>query len=249
MSALIRSLTFLVALVALGSADPLHADESTFNRRIGERTYRLRLVFEDDFDNLEQWQIESTGKVAVKDNQLLWNCLAGQAGTIWCKQEFGGPTVVEFDAVAAAGARNLNFIFYATHPDGLLETTNTRTGKYSQYHTFPNYIVTYLTPPLEGRKNVFSESQWRVRFRKNPGFQLLTERLLDTNVPVGRRQRVTYVLADKGRMELFVDGQLLHAHQDPSSPYRRGHHGFRTWNSEVHYSGFKVYSIVSGQDE
>lgn len=148
----------LVAMVSLACGRGADAGEPTIHRRIWDTTYRLRLVFEDDFDNLDNWLVETTGKVVVKNNWLVWDCFSGgkQAGTIWCKREFAGPTVVQFDAVGEAGARNLNFILYATHPKGLPQTTKSRTGEYKEYHVFPNYIGTYLTPRVEGESGVFS---------------------------------------------------------------------------------------------
>jgi hypothetical protein len=240
-----RLLFLVVAAWAGAQGSGVHADEATIERKIGDASYRLKLVFEDDFANLDNWLVETTGKVAVKDNWLSWDCFSSgkQAGTIWCRKQFAGPTVIEFDAVGAAGARNLNFILYATHPKGLLETTRSRTGEYGEYHEFPNYIVTYLTPPVKGEPNTFADSQWRIRFRKNPGFKLLSESLAETKKEPGRKQRVTYVLDGYGRMKLFVDGELLHAFEDTSPLYRSGHHGFRTWNSDVKYANFKVYSI------
>lgn len=222
------------------------ADEPTIKRQIGEAAYTLRPRFKDDFDDLDDWLVESTGKVSVEENWLVWDSFSSgrQAGTIWCKRRFSGPTVVEYHAVAEAGARNLNFILYATHPQGLLETTKSRTGSYGQYHAFPNYIITYLTPPAEAKPDTFSDSRWRTRFRKNPGFNLLTERMVETKQDAARQQRITYVLNNEGDMKFYVDGQLMGAFHD-KSPYRSGYHGFRTWNSDVKYANFRVYSIMS----
>jgi hypothetical protein len=237
----------LVVIVSLSCGRRTDADERTIHRMIGDTTYRLRLVFEDDFENLDNWLVETTGKVVVKNNWLEWGCFSSgkQAGTIWCKREFAGPTVVQFDAVGEAGARNLNFLLYATHPKGLLQTTNARSGEYKEYHVFPNYIVTYLTPRLEGESDVFSTTRWRLRFRKNPGFELLSERFLDTDKKAERKQRITYVSDGDGWMKFFVDGKLLHEFEDKASPYRSGYHGFRTWNSDVEYANFKVFTIRS----
>lgn len=233
----------LIGFVAACSHS-VRANELTIKREIGETTYTLRPQFKDSFDDLDDWLVESTGKVSVKDNWLMWDCHSSgkQAGTIWCKRRFSGPTVVEYDAVAEAGARNLNFILYATHPQGLLETTGSRTGSYAQYHVLSNYIITYLTPPVEGKSGTFSDTRWRIRFRKNPGFNLLTERLVETKKDAARRRRITYVLDNENNMKLYVDGQLIHAFHD-KTPLRSGYHGFRTWNSIVKYAKFRVYSI------
>lgn len=152
------------------------------------------------------------------------------------------PTVVEYDAIAETGARNLNFILYATYPQGLLETTGSCTGSYAQYHVFSNCIITYLPPPLEGKSGTFSDTRCRIRFRTNPGFNLLTERLIETKQDVARRRRITCVLDNEGNMRLYVDGQLIRAFHD-KTPLRSGYHGFRTWNSNVKYANFRVYSI------
>ena len=117
---LMRALPLLVVVTALGCWHVLLAEEPTFDREIGNEKYRLRVVFEDDFENLDRWLIESTGKVSTENNQLVWDCFSSgkQAGTIWCKHRFSGPTVVEFNAVAEAGARDLNFILYAIQGNG-----------------------------------------------------------------------------------------------------------------------------------
>lgn len=204
--------------------------------KIGEQSYRVAKVFEDRFSDLENWLVESTGTVKTEDHELVWDCADKKAGTIWCKRRFEGPTIVEYDVETVSGADNVNFIFYGDKkPEGLLETTAERTGAYKEYHAFANYIITYLTN---------FEPRWRIRFRKDPGFNLLSETYSDRPVTQGVKQHVTYVLQRDGTMSLYADGELLHRHKDADSPYRNGYHGLRTWNSVLKYSDFKVYAIL-----
>jgi len=220
-------------MAALSAAQPAPAAET---RELDGRSFRVRLLFEDRFDDLDRWVAETDGTLTVAGNELAWDCGEKRAGTLWCRERFEGPTIVEYDVVTVSGADNVNFIFYAHLEDkDLLETTAERTGKYSEYHAFANYIITYLTN---------FEPRWRIRFRKNPGFQLMSETYSDRPATQGVRQRVTCVFEKDGTMSLYADGRLLHSARDADNPYRSGYHGFRTWNSVLKYSNFKVYAIL-----
>lgn len=207
-------------------------------KKIGERSFKVNLIYADDFSNLDNWVVESTGSVEVLNNELIWDChQAGKGyGTIWCKRFFQEPTIIEYDVVTISGRDNINFIFYATkEPEGLLETTSERTGEYGEYHKFPNYIITYLTN---------YQPQWRIRFRKNPGFNLLSETYYDRSTKQGQKQHITYVFENDGSMSLYSDGNLLHTYKDVEAPFRSGYHGLRTFRSTLRYSNFRVYSIL-----
>jgi hypothetical protein len=223
-------LVWIAAAAALAAAEP-----ATQVKELDGRAFRVRLVFEDRFDDLSHWLAETDGTVEAVGNELVWKCPDKKAGTIWCRERFAGPTIVEHDVVTVSGADNVNFIFYADRPEGLLETTAERSGKYSEYHAFANYIITYLTN---------FEPRWRIRFRRNPGFRLLSEASCDRPVTQGVKQRVAYVFERDGTMSLYADGRLLHSFRDPETPYQSGFHGFRTWNSVLRYSNFKVFAIV-----
>ena len=117
----------ITVIVSASSVITLHAAENQIRTKdFGDETFVSRLVFEDDFDDLDNWVVEGDGRVETRENQLVWDCFRKKqtAGTIWCRQPFRGPTIIEYDAVALDGQSNLNFIAYATHsPDGLLETS------------------------------------------------------------------------------------------------------------------------------
>jgi len=205
---------------------------------IGGKDYTVEPLFSDDFANMDDWLVESTGQVRIAGGELLVDC-RGKVGTVWCRRRFEGPTIVEYDVVSVAGADNINFFFYADNPPaGLIETTAERTGAYKEYHVFPNYIVTYLTEGKDG-----GGKQWRIRFRKDPGFHLLAERFVEGPTEQGVKKHVTYVFESGGTMTLYVDGELQLSFTDKDAPYRSGYHGFRTWNTQLRHRNFRVYAI------
>ena len=81
-----------------------------------------------------------------------------------------------------------------------------------------------------------------MRFRKDPGFGLLTEVWLEPVVQKGRDYRFTIVI-EGARMRFYVDGRKVVDHTDTPPLYREGHHGFRTWMSHISASHFRVSRI------
>ena len=216
------------------------------------------MLYEDRFENLDNWAIEAPAAPTLENGVWKWDLSGGRkGGTAWLKKRFDGPTIIEYDVVSVEGMDNINFLFYATKDengeDRLLATSEERmSGAYKLFHQFPNYIITYLTnrakrPDSKNRDERIVESAWRVRFRKNPGFNLMSETIVSKEAPYGTKQHITYVFEADGAMSLYVDGELLHSDKDESAPYRSGYHGFRTWNTRIHYSDFKVHEIISAR--
>jgi hypothetical protein len=204
--------------------------------QLGEKTIRGELVAEDDCTSLAHWRAETSGTLEATPQGMLWDCGAATLmGTVWFDQPFHGPTLVEYDVVTLGGQDNINAILYARAPGGLLETSDQRDGTYAQYQSFQNYIITFLTN---------GEPEWRIRFRKDPGFHLLTERNVALDTAQNVQRRISYLLDAAGGMELYVDGALLHAYTDTEAVYRDGYHGLRTWNSVLRYSNFRVLRVA-----
>ena len=211
----------------------------------GERTYRVRPLFQDSFKNADNWVVEAKGTFTARDGALLWDCDGKEyRGTAWCRRRFRGPTLVTYDVEVLGGRSNINFIFYADLEregrSALLETTAERDGDYGQYHVFPNTIITYLANPGPGE----DANRWRVRFRRNPGFKLLRETFLHQDVPFGTRQNVAYAFEKDGTMRLFVDGKELLSHKEDGPLRYDGYHGLRTWRTKIRYRDFRVYGIL-----
>jgi hypothetical protein len=105
---------------------------------------------------------------------------------------------------------------------------------YAEYQVFANYITTYLTD---------NERRTRVRFRKNPGFELLSEAYVDAPIPQGKPMTMQSSFDAQGNIVLSRDGKELHRCQadEPLSP--TGYIGLRTWNTSLVYRSFKVFAL------
>lgn len=203
--------------------------------QLGEQNLEVELLFEESFHDLSNWTVESSCTPYIEDEMLVWPCEGEEGmGTIWCNQRFEGPTLVTYEVVSFEGMQNINFFAYASHPEGLLQTTAERTGRYNEYHNFQNYIVTFLTNDAP---------QWRVRFRKDPGFSLLSETYAAMDTATAQPHQMAYLFEEDGSFMLFVDQQKILTAKDNSGAYRSGYHGLRTWRSKLKYTNFKVYAI------
>lgn len=201
---------------------------------LGDRTYAATLVFRDDFTSLAHWLVEGGAELRAGGGRLRVHGL-GAVATLWCRTPLHGPLVVQYDVRVGEGAGNVNLFAYARHDEGLLETSSSRTGRYAEYRSFPNYIVTYL--PAE------DTGPWRVRFRKNPGFSLLEEEAAPP-VPAGQTATVAYRFDAAGGVQLYLNGDLVFEAEDSERPLTSGYFALRTWNSELTYSDFRVYSLL-----
>jgi hypothetical protein len=213
--------------------------------------------FEDDFSaDTGAWLAEGTPRVEVAAGRLSIDAVLGEphVATVWCTREFAGDQLIEYTArieptvnEAGHGETNMNFILFASDPSGksLKETSPARTGAYKEYHVLNNYILTYLNSDRQSRSPIHGEhgpQLVRVRFRKDPGFELLQEAWREPPIEKGRDYR--FAIAVQGeRIRCYVDGKKIVDHRDGT--HRRGWHGFRTWMSHVSAAEFRVSRIVS----
>lgn len=195
---------------------------------------KVNLIYSDDFTSADGWVPETNGTLSIAGGELRWDC-SGAAGTIWCRKPFDGPILVEYEVESRAGADNINLITCAHTPGGdLLTCSSQRTGAYPEYHQFPNYIMTYLTD---------KDRRTRIRFRKNPGFELLSETYCDVPIQQGRSMTMQSSIDAKGNIVLRRDGSELHRCHvgEPLPP--TGYVGLRTWNTCLVYRAFKVFAL------
>ncbi|MBN2582653.1 MAG: DUF1961 family protein [Planctomycetes bacterium] len=227
--------------------------------QLPDQELKLETVFEDDFSGeTGQWLAEGGATVQVRDGRMgfdAWNAKP-QVETVWCRQAVEGDCVVEYTVRVdpGEGNTNLNFFLYATNPDGssVLDTTAQRTGAYAEYHKIPNYIVTYLNSDDRDKQDANTEDpsklRVRVRFRKDPGFNLLCETWREPAIAKGRDYRFTIVVRDD-RTQLYVDGEAVFDHVEAAPLLRRGHHGFRTWATRVSVDEFRISRIVAASGD
>ena len=211
---------------------------------LADQVLEVESIHEDDFSaETGDWLAEGGARVSVREGRLFMDATRGERPflTLWCKREFEGDCLIEFAARVEQGEghTNINFFVYGTNPDGssVLENTEERTGAYPEYHALNNYIYTFLNSEKDGAERL------RVRFRKDPGFELLKE-VWRKPLEKGRDYRFT-IAVQGARMRYCVDGELLVDCEDGDSPHRRGHHAFRTWHSHISADYFRVSRIVT----
>ena len=235
----------LTWLFLLPLSSGLAADVETYEQLLGKNTYVLQEIFYDGFsDNLANWRAE--GNALVRVNERGWleveaSARRGVAATIWCRNEFEGPQVVEYDVQLIAGSlfSNVNMFLLASMLEGpgILETGHLRTGDYGEYHVFPNYLITLLngTSPAEKREML------RVRIRLNPDFNLVGETWCEPFV-FGRIYHVAYVLQPP-KVGVYLDGRLL-KEEVYDVILNKGMHGLRIWSTHSIYDNFRVSRII-----
>ena len=217
-------------------------------RVFGGKAYLLEELFYDDFKgDLSNWRTEGDGLVRLYGGFLDVNAIENitptdvGASTIWCTKEFEGPQVVEYDVrlMGETIFSNINMFLMASMPEepGILETSSQRNGKYPQYHTFPNYLVTIINinSPAEKRQML------RIRMRLNPGFDLATECWQEPLI-FGRVYHIAYLIRPP-EVSVFIDGQPVCRNTYPTA-LTKGLHGLRIYHTHSVYGNFKVSRIV-----
>jgi hypothetical protein len=196
----------------------------------------MNQIYSNDFSNPADWVAETNGKLDMANGELRWDCHAATLmGTIWCRRRFDGPILVEYEVEILGGADNINLILCANTPDGdLLASSPQRSGAYAEYQAFPNYITTYLTD---------KESRTRVRFRKNPGFALLSEVYGEDPIPQRKPITMQSSIDARGNIALGRDGKEIHRClvDEPLSP--TGYIGLRTWNTSLIYRSLTDFAL------
>jgi hypothetical protein len=184
--------------------------------------------------------VEGTSQVAVRDGFYFIDARHGERhfATVWLPGNYPPNIRIRYVArcPAPAGARNINLFFHARLTNGrdVLDESNRRTGEYSQYHPFPNYILTYL-----------GDDRLRVRMRRDPGFELLTETYLAGGVPLDTDIELEVRVADGciEYHELRPHKRLLLRHHDPH-PLTGGRVALRTWKTRVGYRDIRIDRLV-----
>jgi len=184
----------------------------------------------------ERWSIEGTPAVSVRDGKLMVVTAdppAGASATLWWREPLPDNMLVELtagsDFPAERNAANLNLIFHARELDGSPYVVG-RTGRYEDYHTIPNYIITLTGGFQEG---------WS-RVRRDPGFELLSEEK-STRADIGRTYRIRALIAG-GRIRYWIDDKSIHDARDPQ-PHTGGHFALRTWRSRIWWSDISFSTL------
>lgn len=204
----------------------------------GKAVGEIQLLCIDSFDP-DEWACEGPATLSREPGGALIVRSPVGGATIWFKpRTFEGDLRFEWTARAVEfeGMNNLNFIFHARERDGrpVLDTSADRTGAYPEYHTFPNYIFTFVGP---------SAHEGHSRIRRNPGFEILSEDLGE-KARFDQEYRFTLV-ARRGRLQVSINDRTVHDVVDPE-PLPGGSFGIRTWKTNLRVDRLCVYRLGDG---
>lgn len=207
-------------------------------RTFGSKTLKLEPVFYDSFDQgLSHWQVEGGARVTTRLGFLEVDATRSPniAATIWHTGEFSGPQVVEYDVrlMPESLRSNINIFLMAAVPD---VPGKIGTGRYKDYHGFPNYLITILNATSPERRQML-----RVRMRLNPGFELVRENWL-APLEFGHVYHIAYVLQPP-KLSVYLDEQLI-AETVYQKQLDKGLHALRIWRTHSIYDNFQVNRIV-----
>lgn len=199
-----------------------------------------RALHTDDFrSGLSQWVVEQQpgGTVTTADGRLI---IADAGGcTVWFRPPLTAPVVITYNVRMSSAARvsDLNCFWMASdpaRPDDLFAPGHARTGKFATYDTLRTYYVGY-----GGNANTTT------RFRRYDGSgarPLAPEH--DLGAPEFLLQpdhvyHITLIVTADGRVQYVRDGTVIFDVRDPQ-PLTRGWFGFRTVQSRMEVSDFRV---------
>jgi len=217
----------------------------------GELNMPKNVLFNEDFESgklSNDWWVEGGEKVWVENGRLRIKADPpekngeGYVCTVWNKTTLSGDVQVDFDAHVISSsneANNINFFLFYSDPTGkpLYETRDTRAdGGYKHYHNLNGYIFTFLNA---GRQ-IEGDARARIRMRRCPGFELLTE-TYDYHCRQGVTYHVTITRKD-GRLTFAVDGTVYLEQEDPE-PWREGLFGLRTFHTDLWWDNIQIKKI------
>lgn len=162
-----------------------------------------------------------------------------RAASVWLDKELKGDLSIEFDVYLVSSsddANNINLFFMYGDPSGkpLRQSAQQREdGLYKRYHSLKGYIITNVTNG--------DTSEIRYRFRKNPGFKLVTE---THGSRKNRKQPIHIKLIKKGNhIEYWEDQNKVFDVMNSDTLYVEGLFGFRTWHTSMEIDNLLIKRI------
>jgi len=230
----------ILVIVLLAFLSPTVVTAQQFERTIDGRSMTFEEVYYNDFESgLDDWLSEGGADVHTDGRRLIVDAREGMV-TIWCRKEFSGPQLVEYDVrlMSTSMESNVNMFLLAGNPDarGILATTGERDGTYAQYHRFPNYLVTILNAPSSDKRE-----QLRIRMRLDPGFELVEERWGEPLI-FGKVYHVGYLI-EPPKVTVLIDGDVM-CSAVYDATLSAGLHGLRIWRTYSIYDNFRVSRVV-----
>ena len=211
-----------------------------------------RILFEDDFRNLENWRLEGTKKVSVEHGVMRILCDGSRQGGVgcmaFCRKDFPDGIAVEYDLlVHESNGLIITFVaMQGLNGEDAIADFPPRKGEFKDYTgddcPLGSYHVSVSRYDDEG--NHTGVSNWR----RNPGLHLMAQGE-DRCERIGRKYHIR-IEKEGPCCALFVDGRpggcFVDPQELPGAIPTEGKIGFRAIGSKVvaEVSRFRVLRLA-----
>ncbi len=231
-------LFFLLPIIcSLSSSSEEDMSSKISGEVLMDETIKEEILFKETFSYPDgplpvEWWCEGNTAV-IKDGRLFMDADLHhhRASTAWLDYNLSGNIRIEFDVQIVSSvdtANNINCFVMYSDPEGkhLRETSHIReNGVYNHYHKLNGYIFTFVA-----NKN---PEDARIRFRDNPGFNLLAEDF-GAEVIAGKTYRIKIEKRGNNFQYWVNDEKLLEKVDDEYNDlHAKGLFGFRTWHTAL----------------
>jgi len=202
---------------------------STIEVRAGEDLYAGEAILAGFGPDLDGWHEEGLGRFSLDGDRMVIDAREGGYSAFF-KTELPADLLVRYRVRSLPPYRqnNFNLISHCTPPTPGWPIVEL--GRYPGYRAFDNYIVTFVGDWEQGDWGR-DTGKGRVRFRRNPGFEMNREQYPGS--VYGEPYEITYVVRG-GRMRYYINGVRIDEWQDPQ-PLTGGFFAFRTYCTVAEY--------------
>ncbi|MHC4914087.1 MAG: DUF6250 domain-containing protein [Planctomycetota bacterium] len=189
----------------------------------------------------DDWFQEGLAEIEVRDGGFYVDAMAGGYSAFWKKPLPANMLACYTCRVLPSedSWHNINIISHC-RPKVPGEWPIVEGGKYKGYRELDNYIVTFLKSSDEERA-AGDGCTGRQRLRRNPGFQLVDEKLVHPSEPEVD-YLVTFAVQD-GRVRYWIGEQLIFDWQDPEPITGEGFFALRTWQTISVYKDILILAL------
>jgi hypothetical protein len=219
----------------------------------GGNPIEAKELYSTDFSSMDDFWAEGTPDVYTENNELYLKTTLERTTTdfnwvssVFLKQPFSGNLLIEYDGFSfhEDSHRNFNFFIHTQLVDGrdMYETREERTGDYGEYHIMDNYLFTCLPSGGEEMLNPDGSTKFRIRMRRDPGFQLRKE--AHSYICENFRWYNFQFLVKDGTVSICID-KMPHETYTwiDEEPLTKGLIGFRSFMSHLKFKNLKVYQV------
>ncbi len=198
--------------------------------KAGSDRYAGTVVLDRFGPTLDDWHQEGLGEFRLDGDRMVIDAREGGYSAFF-KKDLPADIAVRYrvKSVPPYQQNNFNLISHCRPPKTGWPIVEL--GRYPGYREFENYIVTFVSDRDRDEWGDETVTAGRVRFRRNPGFELNREREPDN--AYGREYEIVYAV-ENGVMHYYIDGNKIDDWRDPE-PIGGGFFAFRTYCTVAEY--------------